>query len=183
MKLSVREMTENEIGNMVDYFIDGDSDFLKGMGADKSKFPKREEWISKLESDFKRTYAEKEFYYIIWLIDEQPIGHSNINQIEFGKTATMHLHLWDNTKRKKGLGFQFLLMTIPCYFENFNLEKLICEPFSKNVAPNLVLKKLGFNFIRSYDTKPGWINFYQKVNRFEMKKDHLKALANLRNSS
>ncbi len=115
MKLSVRELTVNEIENIVDYFIDADSDFVKRMGADKSKFPKRKEWIAKLESDFRNTYFEKEFYYIVWLLDDQPIGHSNINQIEFGKTATMHLHLWDNTKRKKGLGLEFLLMTIP-YF-------------------------------------------------------------------
>ena len=107
-----------------------------------------------------------------WLFDNQPIGHSNINQIKFGNTATMHLHLWDSATRKKGLGIQFLRMTVPYYFKKFNLKKLICEPYSKNVAPNKVLKKLGFEWVRTYDTTPGQINFHQTVNRYELNKEH-----------
>ena len=117
--------------------------------------------------------TEKEFYYILWLLDNQPIGHSNINQIKFGNTATMHLHLWDSATRKKGLGIQFLRMTVPYYFKKFNLKKLICEPYSKNVAPNKVLKKLGFEWVRTYDTTPGQINFHQTVNRYELNKEQI----------
>ncbi len=117
--------------------------------------------------------TEKEFYYILWLFDNQPIGHSNINQIKFGNTATMHLHLWDSATRKKGLGIQFLRMTVPYYFKKFNLKKLICEPYSKNVAPNKVLKKLGFEWVRIYDTTPGQINFLQTVNRYELNKEQI----------
>ena len=92
MNLSVRELEIHEIGRMVDYFITAKDSFLKGMGADKSKLPTRDDWIQKLELDFNKPSTEKEFYYILWLFDNQPIGHSNINQIKFGNTATMHLH-------------------------------------------------------------------------------------------
>jgi RimJ/RimL family protein N-acetyltransferase len=85
----------------------------------------------------------------------------------------MHLHLWKNDKRKNGLGFDFLKRTIPYYFKNFELETLICEPYSENIAPNRVLQKLGFQLIRTYDTTPGWINFHQTVNRYELKKEQL----------
>jgi RimJ/RimL family protein N-acetyltransferase len=82
----------------------------------------------------------------------------------------MHLHLWEQKIRRKGLGVDFLRQTIPYYFKNFHLEKLICEPYSKNVAPNKVLEKVGFEFVRSYDTTPGWINFHQTVNRYQLTK-------------
>ena len=173
MNLSVRELEIHEIGRMVDYFITSKDSFLKGMGADKSKLPTRDDWIQKLELDFNKPDDEKEFYYILWLFDNQPIGHSNINQIKFGNTATMHLHLWDSATRKKGLGIQFLRMTVPYYFKKFNLKKLICEPYSKNVAPNKVLKKLGFEWVRTYDTTPGQINFHQTVNRYELNKEQI----------
>ncbi|MBC2845427.1 GNAT family N-acetyltransferase [Winogradskyella flava] len=176
MKLNVREIQENDIEKIVNYFVNADAEFLKGMGADKSKLPKRENWIKKLESELKKPYKTKEFYYIIWLLDNQEIGHSNINNIEFGKSATMHLHLWNNAKRRSGLGLDFLRLTIPYYFKNFGLEKLICEPNAKNIAPNKVLKKLEFELIRNYDTTPGWINFHQTVNRYELKKEQLKTL-------
>jgi len=173
MRLKVREIESNEIEKIIDYFVNSDTEFLKGMGADKSKLPKREVWIKKIESELKKTYKEKEFYYIIWLFDNQAIGHSNINNIEFEKSATMHLHLWNNTKRKRGLGLGFLRLTIPYYFHCFNLKELICEPYSKNIAPNKILKNLGFELIRTYDTTPGWINFHQTVNRYELKREQL----------
>lgn len=171
MQLSVRELELIDIEKIVDYFVKSDADFLKGMGADKSKLPIRKEWISKLKSEFKKPNKEKEFYYIIWMINNEPIGHSNINKIDFGNSATMHLHLWKNERRKKGLGLDFLRQTIPYYFKNFELDTLICEPYSENIAPNNVLKKLGFEFVREYETTPGWINFYQTVNRYELKRE------------
>ena len=73
------------------------------------------------------------------------------------------------TRVKKGLGLDFLKLTIPYYFKNFRLQKLICEPYAENTAPNSILKKLGFEFVRTYDTIPGWINFEQTVNRYELK--------------
>jgi len=173
MKLKVREMQESDIEKIVDYFVDADSEFLKAMGADKNKLPARAQWIKKLMVEFGKIYSKKEFYYVIWLLDDKPIGHSNINNIEFGKSATMHLHLWKTDKRKNGLGFEFLKRSIPFYFEHFKLEYLVCEPYSENIAPNKVLKKTGFELIRTYDTIPGWINFHQTVNRYELRKEQL----------
>ena len=173
MKLSVRELKIQEVGIIVDYFKNAKDSFLKEMGADKNKLPTRDEWVDKLESDFNKSYYEKDFYYIIWLQNNQAVGHSNINHIEFGNTATMHLHLWDTATRRKGLGLDFLKMTVPYYFKNFELQKLICEPYSKNIAPNKVLKKLGFEFVRTYETTPGQINFHQTVNRYELSKEQL----------
>lgn len=173
MKLTIREIRLSDIEKIVNYFFLADTEFLRGMGADKNKLPNREEWIKKLESELHKSYNAKENYYIIWLLNNQAIGHSNINNIEFGKSATMHLHLWGTEKRGSGLGLDFLRLTIPYYFKNFRLQKLICEPYSKNVAPNRVLIKYGFDLARSYYTKPGFINFHQTVNRYELKKEQL----------
>ena len=178
MKLTVRELQLSDIENIVDYFVLADIDFLAGMGADKSKLPEREEWIKLLESEYQKPFNSKEFYYIIWSLDNQAIGHSNINNIEFGKSATMHLHLWNIEKRENGLGLYFLKQTLPYYFKNFNLERLICEPNSKNIAPNKVLVKIGFELVRTYATTPGWINLHQIVNRYEFKKEQWKFLSN-----
>ncbi len=176
MSLSVREMKREDIDLIVDYFINADPEFLTSMGADKNKLPDAIEWTKKLDLELKKSYTDKEFYYIIWLLDEIPVGHSNINTIAYGKTAKMHLHLWKNSKRKKGLGAEFLKKTIPFYFENFKLEKLICEPYSENIAPNKTLVKIGFEFIKKYETIPGWINFLQNVNSYELTKDQYRRI-------
>lgn len=171
MILDTREMIESDIENIVDYFLNADIDFLRFMGADKQKLPERNTWIQKLKAECQKPNTEKGFYYIIWLIDGQPVGHSNINNIQFGKSATMHLHLWEKASRRKGLAAEFLKSSVQYYFKNFRLQKIICETYTKNIAPSKVLEKIGFKLKRTYDTTPGWINFHQTVNRYELVKE------------
>ena len=171
MNLSIKELDFSTTEVIVDYFINSDIEFLRGMGVEKSKLPKREDWINNLKSELKKPYKQKNLYYLIWMYGNQPVGHSNVNKIEHGQSATMHLHLWEKNSRKKGLGLNFVKLTMPYYFKNLQLEKLICEPYSKNVAPNKVLKKLGFKFIRAHKTIPGEICFHQTVNRYELTKN------------
>ena len=170
MNCSVREMVENDIELVVDYFINSSAEFLKGMGADKSKLPKRNVWINNIKAELDKPYKDKNLYYMIWLLDGQPVGHSNINHVTYGKTATMHLHLWKSKKRKSGLGIQFVKKSIPYYFKNFQLETLNCEPYAENPAPNKILPKLGFTYNRSYLTTPGTICFPQMVNKYQLTK-------------
>jgi RimJ/RimL family protein N-acetyltransferase len=113
---------------------------------------------------------------MIWLIDGEPTGHSNINKIIFENEAYMHLHFWHREVRQKGMGFELLKLTLPYYFDTFKLENLFCEPAAFNTAPNKTLKKLGFDFVKSYDTIPGWINSYQTVNRWVLTKQKFNSL-------
>jgi RimJ/RimL family protein N-acetyltransferase len=40
---------------------------------------------------------------------------------------------------------------------------LYCEPFALNHAPNNLLKRIGFTYVKEYITKPGNINYVQPV--------------------
>lgn len=42
--LSVREMIEDDIDLITQYFLTADSTFLKNMGVDIKKVPQKEEW-------------------------------------------------------------------------------------------------------------------------------------------
>jgi len=56
MILTVREMVFDDIPNIVNYFLSANSEYLKGMGADKSKLPKRDDWINKLKFEYEQDY-------------------------------------------------------------------------------------------------------------------------------
>ena len=173
-KISIRQLELSDHPRIVDYFLNSDKDFLSGMGVDTSKLPTREEWLEILSTNFMLSLDQKKFFYMIWLFDNQPIGHSNINKIVFAEEAYMHLHIWKKEVRKKGIGFELLKLTIPHYFDIFKLKNLYCEPLATNSAPNRTLEKLGFEFIKSYDTIPGWINTYQTVNRWCLTKEQFE---------
>jgi len=67
-------------------------------------------------------------------------------------------------------GTEFVRRSANFYFQRFNLRKLVCEPAADNPAPNRVLEKLGFAFIRRYKTTPGVIAYEQDVNRCELRR-------------
>ena len=101
---SIRPMELSEAKLMIDYFLSADEEFLRGMGADPAKLPEADQWFAMLEEDFSRGYRDKQFYFVVWLLDEKPIGHSNINKIVFGEQAFVHLHIWDSANRRSRAG-------------------------------------------------------------------------------
>lgn len=171
MRCRVREMTLDETRLMIRYFREADAGFLDGMGVDPAKLPSEAAWFSLMTEDFDRPVTQRDFYYLVWEVDEVPIGHCNINRIEFGESAFLHLHMWDAEKRHRGLGTNLVRESILQFFERFQLRELYCEPFARNDPPNRTLPKLGFQLVRTYETTPGWITFHQPVNRWVLDRE------------
>ena len=86
----------------------------------------------------------------------------------------MHLHMWNSDLRKKGIGTELVKMSLPYFFENLQLKKIYCEPYALNAAPNIVLGKAGFTFMKKYLTIPGFLNFEQPVKCWELTYDQYK---------
>lgn len=174
--LSVREIQSTDIDLLVDYWLNADSAYLQSMGADINKLPTRMQFNKMLAEQIDTPLKDKKSYALIWELDRKPIGHSNVNKIEFGKTATMHLHLWRSVSRKKGIGTALVRKSLPHFFEKLQLKKLVCEPYALNPAPNKTLNKVGFEFVKRYKTIPGTLNFEQEVNRWELTKEKFERI-------
>ena len=171
-RYSLREMQLEESRLMIRYFLDADVQYLNGMGVDPAKLPSAEDWFGLLREDFARPLQERQFHYLLWKADCEPIGHCNINKIAFGASAYMHLHIWNLEHRRTGCATELLGASIRQFFELFELERLFCEPYAKNPAPNRALPKVGFRLVKTYETTPGWITFYQPVNLWELDREN-----------
>ena len=172
-KLSVREAQEKDIQLIATYWFDAEPEYLKDLGVDTTKMPTYEQFCSMLGAQLLLPYEEKRAYALIWEADGEAIGHSNLNPVTYGEEAFMHIHIWNKENRQKGYGFDLIKMSLPLYFKNFNLKNLNCEPYALNPAPNKMLQKLGFDFVKEYVTTPGSITFEQPVKRWEMSKDKI----------
>jgi RimJ/RimL family protein N-acetyltransferase len=155
-----------EYEQMVDYFLDADDEFLRGMGVARSSLPLREDWISSVLRDHDRPDHEKGRAYLAWIYEGVAIGHSSINKIQIGKEAFIHLHLWLRARRQRGLGTTFFRLSAARFAEDFSLKRLYCEPYAENPGPNRALEKSEFRFVKRYRTVPGPINFEQDVNQY-----------------
>lgn len=161
---SFREMPLDESRLMIRYFLNADLDYLTGMGVDPAKMPAEVDWFELLDEDFARPFEERQFYYLTWEADGNPVGHCNINRIVVGESAYMHLHIWIDQHRRNGCATQLLGPSIQHFFDRFKLKRLFCEPYAKNPAPNRALPKAGFRHVKTWETTPGWITFHQPVN-------------------
>jgi RimJ/RimL family protein N-acetyltransferase len=174
--LSVRELQKMDIDLIIQYWLNSEDPFLKGMGVDIARIPDKGKWEEMLLEQLSQPIEEKKSYCIIWQVDNKAVGHSNVNKIIFGEEAYMHLHIWDSSNRKKGFGIEFMKMTLPYFFKSLRLKKLYCEPFALNPAPNKALEKVGFEFVKEYTTIPGWLNFEQPVKLWELSYERFKQL-------
>lgn len=163
---SVREITTDDVPFIVDYWTKSSPDFLVGMGVDLSKLPSAESLNVMLHDQISKDYKDKQSYAMIWLIDGKPSGHCNINMITFGEQAHMHLHMWNSTSRRSGAGRNLVRLSIPYFFRNYQLKKLICEPYALNEAPSKTLPYCGFKFVKEYVTIPGSLSFEQPVKQW-----------------
>jgi len=157
---------------MVDYFLTANDAFLEGMGVDRQKLPQRAAWLQAALLDHERGEMERERYYLAWIYDGIPIGHSSINKIKFGDEAFIHLHLWVSELRRKGLGTQYFRASAAEFMRAFRLQRLFCEPFADNLGPNCVLRNSGFRFVKTYRTVPGSINLEQDVNQYVLERTY-----------
>lgn len=174
--IEIRELVERDIVLIADYWLNSDQDFLLNMGVDLNKLPSREGLAEMLSAQIQLPYSEKSSFALIAEIDGKPFGHCNVNDITFGLEAKMHLHLWNNKLRKKGLGTKMVLQSLPVFFDRLKLKTIWCEPYAENPAPNNTLKKIGFEFVKKYLTIPGSLNFEQEVNLYKLTKEKFKEL-------
>lgn len=174
--LSVKEITENEVSDVIGYWKKADSEYLKGMGIDIKKMPSEFDFEAMLHDQIKSSYSQKKSFATIWFYNNVAFGHCNISDISFGKEAHMHLHIWHTDKRKQGFGSYLAKESIRLFFDKMQLKKLICEPFAFNPAPSKTLEKIGFTFEKAYLTTPGSFCFEQKVNRWILKAEDFAAL-------
>ena len=173
MELSIRPMLPEDVPLLTDYWQSSSREHLLGMGADPDKLPGRTDMEAFLQGLLDEPVERRSSYAVIWLVDGQPAGHSNVNQLTFGEQGKMHLHLWNTPHRRRGMGAQFVRLSVPHFFEVLQLKTLLCEPFAKNPAPNKTLPKAGFQFVKTYRTTPGSINFEQEVNQWMISREML----------
>lgn len=174
--LAVRELRAADITPLTDYWLTSAPAHLTGMGVDLSKMPDRAGWAAMLGEQLRTPLPEKQSYCLIWEVDGQAVGHSNINQIRPGEQAYMHLHLWNPAVRGQGYGQQLVRLTLPRFFATYQLQRLYCEPYALNPAPNRTLARLGFRLVKEHVTTPGSLNFEQPVKLWELRREDLAAL-------
>lgn len=177
MSIEVREATSAEVPLIEQYWASRTDEELIKMGVDIEKFRNVDMGLL-IQKDLEVPYEQKGTYYLICFLHGNPVGHTNVGKIAFGEEAFMHLHIWHPEKRRSGVGRTMIFQALKFYFDNLQLKRVLCEPNAFNEAPNKTLLKVGFTFLFQHECVPGFINFFQPVNRYEMTREQYQHLTN-----
>lgn len=170
-KLSIRELTADDIDSINNYWHDSDASYLHAMGVDVQKLPGKDNFKNMLLNQLATPIEQKTAYCIIWQCDGEAIGHSNTNPTRYGEEAFMHLHVWKPENRRKGWGTELVRLSVAHFFEKLKLKRLYCQPHAHNPAPNILMQKAGFKLKKEYVTTPGSINYEQPVKLWLLTKE------------
>jgi RimJ/RimL family protein N-acetyltransferase len=169
----VRPMEIAEVDLRIDYFHDASDEYLTQLGVDRALLPSRDAWRARYEEDFARPPAERAAYHLVWVLDGRIVGSSSTDNIAFGEQAFMHLHIFEEPERRRGLGTEFVHLSAAEYFRTFELQRLFCQPNAFNVAPNRTLQRAGFRYVLTAEMQPGGINFPQPITRWVLERPDL----------
>ncbi len=169
----VEPMVASEIPFIVNYWASRSDDQLLAMGADPSKMPSSTQFSEMLHRQLETHVTQAKGFVLIWKYKSSPIGHNNVNELVYGESGLMHLHIWSSDFRQRGFGEILLKKAIPLFFNILDLKYLRCTPFAENPAPNKLLTRIGFKYLSTYETTPGPINLKQKVNEYRFDKTQL----------
>ncbi|MER3328740.1 MAG: GNAT family protein [Candidatus Kapaibacterium sp.] len=171
---SVREATSIDAKSIAQYWSNLSFDDAFKLGIDFDKIPPTNEIIEFIEQQISLQPNERNTYILIWEADGIAIGHCNITPIVVGEYANIHSHIWDKKHIAKGMGERLMRMSLPIFFEKYNLEKIYGVFYALNPAPEKLCIKLGFSFVDEYPTIPGEWSFYQNVKKYVLGRNDLK---------
>ncbi|MBS1677960.1 MAG: GNAT family N-acetyltransferase [Actinobacteria bacterium] len=163
-------MRLDEVDVRIDYFHDASDEYLIHLGADRALLPDRDAWRAYYAEDFARPLTERETYNLAWELDGRIVGFSSVDHIAFGEEAFMHLHIVEEPRRRRGLGTEFVRLSVEEYFRALELQRLFCQPNAFNVAPNRTLQRVGFRYVFTKEMQPSTINFPQPITRWVMER-------------
>jgi hypothetical protein len=168
--LTVRPMTFEDFGGIINYFCGNPPDYYDRLGIDPEKVPSADDYRKTLEAFIDLPANGASAFYSIWVLNGEAVGHSSLKDILYGKSGSQHLHLWKPLERGKGYGGIFFCLSTIDFYERFQLKQIICEPKSSNPLPNRMLQKIGFPLIRTHVAASSEISQVCELNTYRIEK-------------
>ena len=177
-RFAVRPLELEDVPHIVDYWVNAGPEHLLAMGTDASQVPGRARWQANLERIVGTPERDATTFYLVWVVDGRAIGFNSLKNIVYGDSGEMHLHIWEESSRRKGYGAPLFCLAAIEFFRRFELKSIYCEPSASNPAPNAMLQRIGFPLVRTHTAASSEISLVCELNRYEV--DRATAEAYLR---
>ena len=170
-ELNIRPLDLQDVPLVHDYLQNLSSEDLIRMGIAGDRRPSRQKLLDSYQEELEKTPESQSFFSFVWQVDGEEVGYSTLKDIKYGKSGSIHLHMWNSSSRGQGYGGILFCKTVLAFYERFNVETIICEPKADNPMPNKMLGKIGFQLISSREGASSELSAICTLNRFQIDKD------------
>lgn len=88
--------------------------------------------------------ADRTVDALVWELNGEAVGITALSDIQSRSGAAVTLHMFDPERRRCGYSHRFFALTLREFMQRYESTHIICEPPSRDPAPNRLLQKLGF---------------------------------------
>jgi RimJ/RimL family protein N-acetyltransferase len=143
--ISVRDMSENDIPLMLNYWFRSPPGFFEAMSVDPAKMPTE----SAMEKSLREKITENgklsssKSNALVIAYEGQSIGMHSINPLVEGDHGIFHAHIWNPKFRRRGLGMHSYPKACRVFLDRFDLKKIAFKTPVGNSGAIRVKEKLG----------------------------------------
>ena len=147
--VSVRDLSENEIPMILDYWFHSPPGFIEGMAVDPAKMPTEAQMEKNLREKVgeNKKLPSSKLNALIICHDGQAIGMHTINPLIEGDHGIFHAHICNPEFRSRGLGMLSYPKACRIFIDRFNLKRIVFKTPVGNLGPIRVKEKLGIRQI------------------------------------
>ncbi len=141
----LRPFTPSDIDLMCDYWYRSPTDFLRSLQLNPEKMLSEAELRERWRRHMDPMVRDRDRNAFGLVIEHQgmPVGCHTISDLQYGRDAIFHAHLWRPELRQKGLGSHTYPRACDYFMKRFALQKILFHTPTSNPGPNRLKRKLG----------------------------------------
>mgnify|MGYP001584581062 CR=1 FL=1 len=173
--IEMRDLSEQDIPLILNYWYHSPQGFFESMGVDLTKMLTESEMEKKLREKLSenKTLQGSKLNVVIILYNKEAIGNHTINPLVEGDHGIFHAHIWKMGMRGKGLGVYTYPKACKIFMQRFNLKKILFKTPIQNISAIRVKEKLGIRFVGEEIIDFGIVRAGTRAKVFELTKEEV----------
>ena len=171
--ISIRDLTEEDIPFILNYWFHSPPGFIEAMGVDTAKLPSEADMAKSLEEKCRinRTLPASKTNALVVSYANQPIGLHTLFPFTQGDSGIFHAHLWKSEMRGRGLALHSYPRACQIFIQRFDLKRILFKTPIQNKGAIRVKEKLGIRSIGEETIGFGIIRDGTRAKVFELSKE------------
>lgn len=147
--VNVRDVVEEDVRKLIDYWYHSPPGFIEAMGIEPSKLLPEQEFQKWMVNECKasRLLVDSKSRSLTITYKEEAVGSHAISPLIEGDHGVFHAHIWAPEMRGKGIARITYPKACLIFMERFGLSRILFKTPIQNIAAIRVKEKLGIRCI------------------------------------